>query len=86
MNTLLKIIFIFILIYYFFRLFGKYIFPWLLKRFMKNAQKNYKQNVENNYAKKKNAGDVNIDHIPKTKEKKDDNDFGEYVDFEDIDK
>ena len=86
MTTLLKIIFIFILIYYFFRLVGRYIFPWLLKRFMKNIQNKYQQNAEDTSTPKKQKGDININHIPKSKEKKDDDDFGEYVDFEDIDK
>ncbi|MCD4772868.1 MAG: hypothetical protein K8R41_05735 [Bacteroidales bacterium] len=86
MTTLLQIIFIFLLIYYFFRLFGRYIFPWLLKRFMKNIQNKYQQNTENTSAKKKKNGEVNIDHIPKDKKKREDDDFGEYIDFEEIDK
>ncbi len=83
--TLLKIIFIFILIYYFFKLIARYLFPWLLKRYMKNFQNKFHQNTDNTSAKKKKKGEVNIDHIPKDKKKKDD-DFGEYVDFEEIDK
>lgn len=52
---------------------------------MKNVQKKYQRNFDNTSAKKKKKGKINIDHIPKDKKKKDD-DFGEYVDFEEIDK
>ena len=85
MEALLRFIFIVVLIYYGFKLFIRYAMPWLLARFMKKQQDKFNNmsgfpNANNNQTKE---GEVHI----KTKQSsktKDDTDFGEYVDFEDI--
>lgn len=82
--TFLRVIFILILTYYLFKLVGRYLLPWLLKRFMKNVQNKYSQNAGNTNNQSKKEGEVNIKYSPKDKKNKDE-DIGEYVDFEDLD-
>ena len=53
---------------------------------MKNIQKKYQHNAENSTVNKKQKGEINIDHVPEGKKNKNNDDLGEYVDFEDIDK
>ncbi len=80
--TLLKIILVLILAYYLFKLFLRYVFPFLVKRYVNRAQQQfYKQQAGNT---RKKSGEVNIDFTPENSNKKK-NDLGEYVDFEEID-
>ncbi|MCB2208987.1 MAG: DUF4834 family protein [Bacteroidetes bacterium] len=86
MEFILSAILIFILLGYAFRLFLRYGLPWLMGRYVKKQQEKFyqgfNQSRENAYQKKE--GEVKIKQ-PRKKSKKDDGDFGEYVDFEDID-
>ncbi len=78
---LIKVIFILILIWYVIKLIVRYILPKALLHFI-----NKQQGFGNEYNRRKSAkeGEVNIkmEHPPKSK--KDEDDFGEYVDFEEI--
>ncbi len=86
LETLLTVIFIFLVLVYAFRLFFRYGLPWLLSRHMRKQQQKYYDifgwgNV--NDPEKKREGEVKVKKS-KTKHKKEDTDFGEYIDFEDV--
>lgn len=79
--TLLKIILVFILLYYLFKLLLRYVFPYFVKRHLKRAQQNY--TGRQNQQTRRKSGEVNIDFKPDdTKHKQDD--IGEYIDYEEI--
>ncbi|MEE4259004.1 MAG: DUF4834 family protein [Bacteroidales bacterium] len=86
MEFILSAILIFILLGYAFRLFLRYGLPWLMGRYVKKQQEKFYQGFDQSgrNAQQKKEGEVKIKQ-PRKKSKKDDDDFGEYVDFEDID-
>ena len=70
------------LLWYGFKIFLRYGLPWLIARFVRNQQAKqhqYQQSTEPNTP----DGDVRLKKNPAQKTK-DDTDFGEYVDFEDV--
>ena len=83
MNFFLWLILIFFLLSYGLRLFLRYGMPWLLSRFMKNQQEKFTQayNQQQGFHQEKKEGEVEINVPPKKEHKKDD-DFGEYIEFE----
>ena len=81
MKTLLWIFLFLLLFYYAMKLFLQYVVPWLLRRHVRKQQERF-----NGFSRKQEQsreGDVHIRGKSASK-KKDDKDFGEYVDFEDI--
>lgn len=82
MDVLLWIFLFFVILYYGFRLFLRYVLPWLLARFVKNQQEKFNQRRTNSEEKKE--GEVRIRNNASSKNK-DDKSFGEYVEFEDLD-
>ena len=84
MEALLRLIFIVIIIYYGFRLFFRYAMPWLLARFMRKQQEKY-SNMAGFGKQQPNSksGDVNFKEASGNKNNND-KDFGEYVDFEEV--
>jgi hypothetical protein len=75
---LLTIILIFIILYY---LLSKYLFPYLLKRLIRNAQKQYGDKQGN----ARSEGEVNVDYVPpKATNTRFRPDSVEDVDFEEI--
>lgn len=87
LEFLFWIFFIFIVFGYVFRLFLRYGLPWLLKRFMQNQQKKYSESTNSNNFPNSTAGDTNVKAKTNKKKKSesDNGDFGEYIDYEDID-
>lgn len=86
MEALLRFLFIVVLLYYGFKLVIRYVAPWLLSQFMKKQQDKFNQMngfANSDYSKKK-EGEIHIKTKP-SKEDKEGNDFGEYIDFEDVD-
>ncbi len=87
LETFLTIVFVFILFYYAFRLFLRYGLPWLLARHLRKRQQGFYdafgRQENGNTAKKE--GEVKIKDARKEKKKENNEDFGEYVDFEDVD-
>ncbi len=84
MEGFLRFIFVAVLIYYGFKIAVRYIMPWVLTRFVKKQQEKF--NNMNNYSNY-NTNTNNDIHV-KTKSNHthtNDTDFGEYVDFEDVD-
>lgn len=81
--TFFKIILVFILIYLLFSILIRYVFPYLIKRhFRKTQEKFYGKSTESK--KRKKEGAVNIDYDPNNNNKKNGDDLGEYVDYEEI--
>jgi len=85
---LFRFLFILIIIYYVFKILVRYVFPFLVKRFLNNAQQQfYKQNPHlDPEEQKKREGEVKVKSKPTQKNEKDNSqdDFGDYVDFEEI--
>jgi len=71
----------FILFYYLVKIFFRYVLPWLLKRYVKKQQEKFGQNAWKQEEPKE--GEVTIKKTMQTKPK-DDNGFGEYIDFEEV--
>ncbi len=86
MEVFLRFIFVVVLIYYGFRLVIRYVVPWLIARFMKKQQDKFNQmnGFANSSDNQKKEGDVDLNTKRNQKSKEDDG-FGEYVDFEDVD-
>ncbi len=82
----LTVILIFLLLGYAFRLFFRYGLPWLMGRYMKSQQQKFYEGFDQTAGNSRDTkeGEVEIKKTRK-KKKKDDNDFGEYIDFEDVD-
>lgn len=84
----IRFLFVLIIVYYVFKLLSRYLFPFLLKRFVRKAQQKMgvEPEVDINKAKKK-IGQVNIDYIPKKEKKKNSakpEEPEDYIDFEDV--
>ncbi|WP_010662343.1 DUF4834 family protein [Marinilabilia salmonicolor] len=86
MGTLARILLIFIIIYYLFRLIGRYLFPFLLKNQVEKMQKKQEQARKDFENKQRSEeGKVTIDYNSrKDKNKRDSDSQGEYVDYEEI--
>ncbi len=84
---LLNFFIVIVLLYIFFRVLGRYILPYLVKRYInKQKEKFYRQSP---YYKKKEEetkkdNDIHIKDISEEGKRKKD-DLGEYVDFEEMD-
>ena len=84
MIGLFRFLFWFFLISYILRILGRYIFPILLKRYIKKKQSQFNQQFNQQDSTLENEGKVSIKTKPK-KSKNDTDDMGEYVDFEEVD-
>ncbi len=86
MEALLRFIFVVVLVYYGFKLVARYVMPWVITRFIKKQQEKFNSmngfpNANHNST---NEGEVHI-KTKKSNSAKNDDGFGEYVDFEDVD-
>lgn len=82
----IKFLFFVGIIYLIFRFIGRYVFPFLIKRFVKKAQKNFysqHQNYNNSQQAQK-EGEVNIKYNKQKQSKRDKDKLGDYVDFEEV--
>lgn len=86
MTGFARFFFIVIIIYVIFRLLIRYVFPFIVKRYLKRFQNNfYEQNPHLKNQQQKKEGEVNIEHDPsKNSKKKGNDDIGEYVDYEEV--
>ncbi|RLD36783.1 MAG: hypothetical protein DRI74_08410 [Bacteroidetes bacterium] len=90
---LFRFLLLLIVFYYVFKLLVRFVFPFFVKRFLNKAQQNfYNQNPHlDPDQQKKKEGEVKVESKPKgeknteqNKSKNSDDDFGDYVDFEEI--
>ena len=86
MLYIIRILFIFLIIYFAVKLIFRIIVPailrWYIKRKMKQSGFDFN---ENDYKKKnKKEGEIDIEHIPEDNKNKKDKKSGEYTDFEEI--
>jgi len=73
-----------IVFYILYRILVRYVFPFLVRYFVKSSQEKFYR--ENPNIKKKKEGDVSIDYMPgKDKKSNKENELGEYVDYEELD-
>ena len=81
---LLRTILIILIVYYAFKLIGRYILPMFVKRMVDNVEKKYKDQQQN-YSRDENAkvGETVIDKKP-SHTKGSNKDVGDYVDYEEI--
>ena len=82
---LIKFLFILIIVYYLFKLFARYLMPYLLALFIKKTQKRM-MDQQDDFVKtqRKKEGKTSVDYIPKDKGNPNKSDLGEYTDYEDI--
>lgn len=84
----IKVILIFLLVYFglkiIIRFFGPMILRFVMKRIGKHISKKFYQQQNGTSKKKSREGDISIEKPPK-KKRKNNNDVGEYVDYEEID-
>ena len=84
MIGLLRIIFVFAIVYMVIRFLTRHLFPLFLGTYVnKKMSEMHQQQQSNNNSQRKREGEVTIDAKPERK-KKFSNDSGEYVDFEEI--
>ena len=81
---LLRTIAIILIVYYAFKLIGRYILPLFVKRMVDNVEKKYKDQQQN-FSRDENAkvGETVIDKKP-SQAKGSNKDVGDYVDYEEI--
>jgi hypothetical protein len=86
MELLLKFLFVIVLIYYGMKLFLRYGMPWLLNMFLKKQQEKFSNmsGFSKSDINERPEGEVYIKTDSKQKEKDNVDDFGEYIDFEDV--
>jgi len=76
---LLRTILIIVIVYYAFRLLFRYVMPLLARYFLKRTQKKYQKQYKK---PKRKVGDITVEHTPEKKKELDD--LGEYVDYEEV--
>ena len=85
---LFRFLLILIIVYYVFKLLVRFVFPFFLKNFVEKAQRKfYEQNPHLDPEAKKREGEVRVEHNPEksaSSKGKPDDDFGEYVDYEEV--
>ena len=76
---ILRTILIIVIIYYLAKLFARYVLPLLARYFLRRTQKAYQKQYQK---PKKKMGEMNVEYQPE--KKKEMNDLGEYIDYEEI--
>ena len=81
---LLRTIAIIIIIYYAFKLIGKYVMPLFLKKMVENVEKKMRDQQQNKYKEETgNVGETIIDKKPSNL-KESNKDIGDYIDYEEV--
>ena len=86
MAGLIKFLFWFFLISYILKFLGRFVFPFLLKRYIKKKQSQFNQKFTQQQDTTVDVEEGKVTIKTKVKKSKSDkNDMGEYVDFEEVD-
>ena len=83
--NLIRTILIIVLIYYALKMIGRFAFPLLLKKMMRNVEKKFNQQGQGSPSNQPpvKEGETVIDKTP-NQAKKSNDDVGEYVDYEEV--
>lgn len=88
MVGLIKTIFIIVVVWYTFKLIGKFLMPWLLKKGMAKVQNNmeskFRQAAEQSRPQRPD-GNISVDDEGNSSRKINTDNVGEYVEFEEVD-
>jgi len=81
----LRTILIIILIYYAFKIIGRFVFPLFLKKMMGNVEKKFNEEQHRNSTDQQHVkeGETIIDKTP-NQTKRSNDDAGEYIDYEEV--
>lgn len=71
-------------LYLIFKASVRWLFPWLVKRYMDKVKRNYQQTNPGYNEQKPNEGAVHIKHTTGNKRTPNANNVGEYIDFEEV--
>ena len=89
---ILRTIAIIALFYYGFRFLARYVFPWLLKRWMKKKMGQFQNQTDNQFQDQQKAQEFAKEHEGEVKiksrgntDKLETEDMGDFVDYEDVD-
>jgi len=75
-----------LLIYYGGKLFFRYFLPWIIMRYFEKQSNNFMDAMHHGYEnKRKKEGEISVKKGSSKSPKSDNKDFGEYIDFEEID-
>ena len=76
---ILRTILIIIIVYYAAKLFARYVLPLLARYFIRRSKKTYQKQYQQ---PKRKMGEMNVEYEPEKKKELDD--LGEYIDYEEI--
>lgn len=76
---LLRTILIIVIVYYLFKLFARYVMPWLARYLIRKSMHGFEKQQQ---ADRRKPGDINVDYTAGKKDKLEG--LGEYVDYEEI--
>ena len=82
MIAFLRFLFILLIVWFATRLIFRYVVPWFIMRFVKKQQDKYSEYFQSQETKKE--GDVEIKVNKNDTKDKNDDSFGEYIDFEEV--
>jgi len=80
----LRSLFIILIIYYAFRFIGRYVFPMLIDKGVKNMQQKMYDQQKQNQRPARREGEVTLENNRKSN-RNSPSDRGEYIDFEEVD-
>lgn len=85
---LIRVALILLLIYILVKLFTRYVFPYIIKRFIRKTQEKYQRERDSYYEErsgKKKEGEIHVNYVPDDYNQKNKDDLGEYIDYEELD-
>ncbi len=80
---LLKTLAILIIVYYAFKIIGRYVMPLFVNRMVKNVEKKFREQQQTKYETQGTVGETVIDKKPSNNKQSNTN-VGDYVDFEEV--
>ncbi len=74
-----------VILYYGVTLFIRYGLPWIIMHYFEKQQDKFRQGMNDEQNAQKTEGEIKVKSSQKKNGKADDKNFGEYIDFEEID-
>jgi len=82
--SFIRFILIVVAVYYLFKIIARYLLPYLVKRMIGKMADQMTQKQGYQGSSPKPEGKVTIEYKPETKKRKATDDYGEYVDYEEV--